>query len=140
MRGLPRPFFFLALGIAFMFSGANNTDSDGRRNVDRYNHTGESTTMNATTTRRAMLAGAEPKLRVVQQPVRDRENAFTDLENQICGVDRAARIAFLMMMRDAEHDGDEESLGLFAIEQVERLASELRASFYLAYDGKAAQS
>ena len=96
--------------------------------------------MNATTTRRAMLAGAEPKLRVVQQPVRDRENALADLENQICDVDRAAHIACLMMMRDAEHEGDEESLGLFAAGQVERLASELRAAFYLAYDGKAVRS
>lgn len=91
-------------------------------------------------TRRAILAGYKPKFRVVQQPVRDRENALADLENQICDVDRAARVAGLMMMRDAERDGAEESLGLFAVGQLERLASELRAAFYIACDGKAVQS
>ena len=49
---------------------------------------------------------------------------LADLENQICDLDRAARIAFLVTMHDAE-----ERLGLFTIEQVERLASELRADF-----------
>jgi hypothetical protein len=96
--------------------------------------------MTTNTTRRAILAGDEPKLRIVQQPVRDREKALADLENQICDVDRAARIAYLMMMHDADHEGDGESLGPFAVEQLKQLASELRTSFYLASDGKAVQS
>jgi hypothetical protein len=83
--------------------------------------------------RRALTAGAKPKLRVA---VRDREYGLADLENQICDLDRAARIAFLMAMHDKEHE-DEESLGLYAVEQVERLASELRAAFNVAADGKA---
>lgn len=88
--------------------------------------------MSTPTTRRAILAGAKSKLRIVQQPNVDRENALADLENQICDVDRAARIAYLMMMRDADHEGDGESLGLTVVLWVEQLASELRASFYLA--------
>jgi hypothetical protein len=90
--------------------------------------------------RRAALAGTKPKLRVVQQPVRDRERFMADLEPQICDLDRAAHIAFLMMMHDAESE-DDESLGMLAVEMVERLASELRASFYLAYgEGKAVRT
>jgi hypothetical protein len=91
-------------------------------------------------TRRAILAGAKANLRVVEQPVRDRENALAALENQIIDVDLAARIALLMMIRDLEHEGDGESLGLFAVEHVKQLSSELRASFYLACDGPAVQS
>jgi hypothetical protein len=92
----------------------------------------------ATSLGRTVLASStKPKLRVIQGPVTCRESSY--LENQICDLDRAARIAFLMMMHDAENKEDE-SLGLFAVEQVERLASELRASFYTAMDGKSVQS
>lgn len=83
---------------------------------------------------------AKAKLRVVHQPVRDRENSLADLENQICNLDRAAQIAFLMVMHDADRERGAESLAPDAVEQVERLASELRASFYLSADGKAVQS
>jgi hypothetical protein len=73
------------------------------------------------------------------RPISDDAHALLSLENQICDLDRAARIAFLMAMHDLENPEDE-GLGLFAVEQVERLASELRASFDAASDGKAVQS
>lgn len=80
--------------------------------------------MTATTSRRAVAAA---KLKIVP-PAGDRQRAFWDLECQIGDLERAAHIAFHMAMHDLENPEDE-PLGLFAIEQVERLASELRASF-----------
>lgn len=74
-------------------------------------------------------------LQVVQQA---RPPSFSDLENQICDLDRAARIAFLMVMHDAENEG--EHLRFFAVEQVERLAAELHQSFYDVCQGKAVRS
>ena len=67
-------------------------------------------------------------------------SAFHDLEAPIRDLERAAQIAFLMTMHDLEldHDSEEERLGLFAVEQVERLTAELREKFYLAC--KAVQS
>jgi len=87
--------------------------------------------------RKSRRAGTKPKLRVVQQPVSDREHAFSDLEAQIYDLNRAARIAFLMMMHDSENADD---LGMFAVEQVERLALELQASFSLVCEGKAVRT
>jgi hypothetical protein len=55
------------------------------------------------------------------------------LEALICDVERANHIAFLMTMHDEEHpDHPRGSLGLFAIEQAERLAMELKKAFYAA--------
>jgi hypothetical protein len=81
---------------------------------------------------------AAPRRKAVP-PVRDREHSLADLEPQICDLDWAARIAFLILMHDAEN-GDEEGLAMVAVEHVERLASELRASFYLANEGKAVRT
>ena len=76
------------------------------------------------------------KLRVVQKA----PASYSDLESRICDLDRAARIAFLITMHDAENEEDEDSLGLFAVEQVERLAAELREAFYRSTDGEGVQS
>jgi hypothetical protein len=89
-----------------------------------------------TTTRKR--AAPRPKLQVVPPPV---WNPLMDLEAQICDLDRAARIAGLMAHHDLENEGEKsESLAIIALENVQRLASELRASFYLAADGKAVRT
>jgi len=69
-------------------------------------------------------------------------SALRDLEAPVRDLERAANIAFLMTMHDAElnDDSKDEGLALFAARQVERLATELREQFYRAGDGKAAQS
>jgi hypothetical protein len=69
----------------------------------------------------------------------DRERALANLEPQICDLERAAHIAFLMLMHEAENS-DEEGLAMVAVEHVEQLASELRASFALASEGKAVRT
>jgi hypothetical protein len=69
-------------------------------------------------------------------------SAFRDLEPTIRDLERAANVAFLMTMHDGELDdnSEDEHLALFAVEQVERHATELREQFYRACDGKAVQS
>ena len=69
-------------------------------------------------------------------------SALRDLEVPVRDLERAANVAFLMMMRDSELDDDseDERLGLFAVEQVERLAAELCKQFYRASEGKEVQS
>jgi hypothetical protein len=69
-------------------------------------------------------------------------SALRDLEAPIRDLERAAQIAFLMTTHDLELDDDseDERLGLFAVEQVERHAAELRKQFYAAFVGKAVQS
>jgi len=54
--------------------------------------------------------------------------SIRDLENPIHDLVRATRVAFEMAMHDAENP-DDERLGLFAVEQAERLALELRATW-----------
>ena len=57
--------------------------------------------------------------------------SFDDLETQVHDLVRASIIAYEMTMQDNESDDPErEGLGLFAVEQVERLAKEFRESFY----------
>ena len=85
-----------------------------------------------------MTTTTKARLRVVQQP--PALSPLLDLENQICDLDRAARIAFLMTMRDLESDEGDDLLGLFAVEQVERLAKELRDAFNNATAGKAVRT
>jgi hypothetical protein len=67
-------------------------------------------------------------------------SALRDLEAPVRDLERAANIAFLMTMHDAElgDDSEDERLALFAVCQVERLATKLREQFYRAGDGKAA--
>jgi hypothetical protein len=69
-------------------------------------------------------------------------SALRDLESPIRDLERAALVAYLMTMHDDEYGDDEhhESLGLFAVEQFERLATELREQFYRASEGKAVRS
>jgi len=69
-------------------------------------------------------------------------SALRDLEAPIRDLERAAQIAFLMTTHDLELDDDpeDERLGLFAVEQVERHAAELRKQFYAAFEGNAVQS
>ena len=59
---------------------------------------------------------------------------LTEVEMKIRDVERAAKIAFLMMMHDAENKHDE-PLAMFAVEQTERLAGELREVFYSSIEG-----
>ena len=103
-----------------------------------------------TSTRRTALAGAaKSKLRIVSPTPKStsvsvlagaaKSRALCNLEDQICDLDRAARIAFLMAMHDRENP-DEECLGLFMVEHVERLAAELRADFYRALETEEVQS
>ena len=93
--------------------------------------------------RKAGKSTSKRKLRAIrsalQRPVVDREYALADLEPLICDLDKAAQIAFLMLMHDAENK-DEDGLTMVAVEHVERLAAELRAAFYLASDGKAVRT
>lgn len=91
-------------------------------------------------TSKAKAAKRQTKpVKITPIPVIDRERALADLEPQICDLERAAHIAFLMLMHEAENQ-DEEGLAMVAVEHVERLAAELRAAFYLAGEDKAVQT
>jgi hypothetical protein len=80
--------------------------------------------------------------KVAAQSARDQAelSAFRDLEPTIRDLERAANVAFLMTMHDGELDdnSEDEHLALFAVEQVERHAAELRKQFYRAAEGNAA--
>jgi hypothetical protein len=90
--------------------------------------------------RRVHSVAAKPALHVVQ-PMSDRERRLVELEGLICDLDRSSRIAYLMTMHDLEEAGGHtESLGLHAIEHVERQAKELREAFNLAFDGEPVRS
>jgi|SRR6185437_13025817 len=78
--------------------------------------------------------------KIAQKPPSDNEvaSAFRSLESSVRDIERAARVAFLMTMREGEVD-DNEGLALYAVCEVERHAAELRDKFYSAWDGKAAE-
>ena len=93
-------------------------------------------------TRKAKRAPARIKTAARAANTQATLSAFHNLEGQIRDLERAANVAFLMTMRDGECDNDseDEPLALFAVEQVERHAAELRKQFYAAFVGKAVQS
>jgi hypothetical protein len=81
-------------------------------------------------TRKAKRAPARIKTAARAANAQATLSAFHNLEGQIRDLERG----------ECDNDSEDEPLALFAVEQVERHAAELRKQFYAAFVGKAVQS